>query len=876
MTFYFAWVGGDPIPAFTLSTKGDVWGGSVTVLGEVWGGELSTTGDLIYNTQHWGDKARKLVNLRVVDGLVDGRQYRIRGTGISASTDGISNDTYITYDASIYGGNVSLSGGLAGNNFNYPNSAENTSVTLFSTEGTNQIVLADTSKLKVGQLYKIAGAGIPDNTTFTFEGDATIVISNNATKTGHNVELTISTDDGRLTIDHLGTTAGMVLGTPYQIFGRGISPTTLATLQSDGTLTLTEAPSLTSIQTPLKIHLGVQYPDGGDFNSSVHCVFDEQILSLSIDHEEGHFATATVVVKNPHSGFLASGRNVWCWLSWRETDASDPVPLFHGRLFAIPEDIENEKCTLKFLARPSDYEYQQSLVMADLRVAPYWDPVWFANGVDDPTTILEARSAAWHIDRITLAVTISDINIGEDGTINVGSDQSINSGNRHLYESLSIRFGNPPLSAVYVTGSVSWQQQASGTIDITNDIVQAFRDAGTPDTYKSPNIAIYSGDGLFSSWPKPQTSIGAGWTVGLDTAITDVTKRFNPKNLKSTFNTKYPPVGIGSGVYASYSWDTWSTIFPLTIYSINFSVDYNAKRDWTENVSFFLEADIQQIETDSRASVESFSLQSSLITEAIDPGGLMPMRDLRDNSYFKSSRGQDSFKFLLAYARAKLCWRARAVDIEFTIPWKLGTSLTCRQNIRIADPRLPGAVGTGKIIKYRLLMSADEGMKAIVTIGCTVGTGGTVAAVTGTNSFVDGVLEDDVQTTSGGTVDLGNNTVTYENFDDFEVEDDGINFYTLSSKTIVKRVSVTGGYTDQRRNILLTYDGITGKGVKEVLPGAGVSKAQPDPVGALDNCYPLVTLELYPVDGGSFLSEFAVDVSTLQIPKTIDLTAPNV
>src|ERR1700687_288631 len=366
---------------------------------------------------------------------------------------------------------------------------------------------------------------------------------------------------------------------------------------------------------------------------------------------------------------------------------------------------------------------------------------------------------------------------------------------------------------------------------------------------------------MFSSWPKPLTGIGGGWSIGLDTTIIDKTALYRPLNLESKFRTAYPIAGIGAGIYISYQWEEWATLFPLNIYAINFICHYDAKRDWTENVSIFLEADVQQISSHSRASVESFALSSSLIQQALDPGGVIPLADFRYNSYFKTARGQDSFKFLLAYARAKLVWRARAVDISYAIPWAAGLGLSCRQNGVITDTRLMGATATGKVIAYKLTASAQSGMRAEVTIGCTIGKGGAVAASNGVGSYAsNGYMQPGYQTVQGGTIDLGDNSVTYENFDDFTVDDDGLDLFNMSAENVIKRISVSGNINQQRRAIAMVHSAITGKATNP-----------PDPVGALKNCYAFVTLDLVPVSGGAFLSEFAVDVSKLQIPKTIDL-----
>lgn len=886
--FFFAWVGGAPLPAVTVATKGDIWGGSINVLGNVWGGELSTSGDFMGNGT-WVDKSTACVNMQEVGGLVEGAQYLLSGNVsipiTSSSFPSLGNDFNrvigsgaVVADSAARGSAATVlvvftfDGANGGTVSPAVEPVENASFKLSSDVGLDQVFLQDTSQLTLGQIYAITGSGIPDNTTFLFDGNPFITISNPATRSGNDVELTISTADGQNVLTNIGDTSLLEIGETYQIFGNGIGPTTLGVFQSDGTMLLTEPATISNRQIFLRIHRGIVYPDGGNFDEGVHARKDERVLSVSIDHSEGNFPLLTIDLKNPHVGLLAEDRNVWCWLSWRENDAAPITPLFHGRLVAIPADIENEKITIVFMAEPTDYANRQAILITTLREPPYWDPIWLQNGVDNATSILEARTAEWHTDRVTLDVSISDIIIGEDGTLEIGANQP--SGVRHIYRDLKIKNGNSPLAAVYVSGSVSFTQSATGTIDITDKMVQAFQESGSATS--SPNISSYAGDGLLSSWPKPLTQIGGGWSIGLDNSIVEVTGIFRPLNMESRFTTKYPIAGTGSGIYVAQQWEGWATLFPLNIYAINFTVSYEAKRDWTEVVSFFLEADTQQIKTDSRSSVESFSLSSSLLQTAIDLGGLHPLEDDRYNTYFKTPRGQASFKFLLAYGKAKLIARARAVDIDFTIPWKAGLGLSCRWNVHITDPRIPGGAATGKVIAYRLLASPSEGMKANVTIGCTIGRGGSVAAVEGEGAYAaPGYMKKGYQATVGGTVDLGDSSITYQNFDDFVVVDDGLNFFTLDADSAVKRIQITGGVSQQRTAIAMVHSTVNKLGSSATINTIR-SKNPPDPVGALQQCYTYVTLELVPVQGGGFISEFAVDVSKLQIPKTIDLEAPSV
>ncbi len=65
-----------------------------------------------------------------------------------------------------------------------------------------------------------------------------------------------------------------------------------------------------------------------------------------------------------------------------------------------------------------DWTSEERRVFDTLRVRPWWDPVWILEErMDDPDTVLEARTQLWHIDRVTHAVTVSDIISGEDGTL---------------------------------------------------------------------------------------------------------------------------------------------------------------------------------------------------------------------------------------------------------------------------------------------------------------------------------------------------------------------------------------------------------------------------------------------------------------------------
>ena len=68
----------------------------------------------------------------------------------------------------------------------------------------------------------------------------------------------------------------------------------------------------------------------------------------------------------------------------------------------------------------------------------------------------------------THAVTASDLNAGEDGTIDLGGDI--------FFDGISIAYKGPPARKVRIEATCQWTQVASGTLDISKDIARLFDD----------------------------------------------------------------------------------------------------------------------------------------------------------------------------------------------------------------------------------------------------------------------------------------------------------------------------------------------------------------------------------------------------------------
>lgn len=411
-----------------------------------------------------------------------------------------------------------------------------------------------------------------------------------------------------------GALMGLTPGLVYNITGNGIRVgTTFVAPSGTGTSITLDLPATASGVNSILTITGPRTPNA-PFDPSAHNRFDEDLLGFTIEQEEGGFATLTADIKNPNVGLLAMGRYLWCWLSWDQAwspdgNTPDLVPLFNGRLIGVPKLQAGEIVQLQFLARPDDFNAQKVAWVGELQVLPYFDPVWVTQG-NTIDVILETYSALWHIDRSSLGVSISDILEGEDGIVDVGEDVS-------LYDHFSLSYGQPPLVAAVVSGTVTWQQQAAGALDVTQPIVTAFAQAGSAykwtfarDHYGGGGgglIQILIGEGLKSAWPSPGTTIGGGWSLSagndhlhqpLCYIVDHVTN--NQIGYQVTFEGQLPPPNQAgqttdqtNATLALSQYATFTASFPMNVYKIRMTLDYKANRKRMETISAVMAAGVQ-------------------------------------------------------------------------------------------------------------------------------------------------------------------------------------------------------------------------------------------------------------------------------------------
>lgn len=904
--FRFAWCGGTIAEQQTVVTNGNTHGGTiatVTIVGDITAGS-HVLGSIASNT-----------------GLTVGELYEIAGSGLPAGT-------FFIHDISTLNaaGSINLSAAATATvkaaNFTATKAVSVGAVAATLAAGSNVVDLGSID-LPPGP-YVIFGPGIgqttaPDATPLAvpsayFEHDGSsgtaelLVLCNiagsvaaqpvTATATGlHSLALNGMPDRDWYTITAIpaGALATLTAGLRYNISGNGLQVgSTFVAAPAATTITVDQPVTATGINSLLTI-TGPRTPNA-DFDPVLHDREDEQIVGLDISQEEGGFATLTIEIKNPNIGLLAFGRNLWCWLSWDQAwtpeggAEPDLVPLFNGRLIGVPRLSAGEIVQLQFLARPDDYNGQKDALVSALAVLPYYDPVWLASN-PNPDTVLETMSSLWHVHRTSLVLNTSDILEGEAGIVSIGEDAA-------FYDAFSLAYGSPPLTAVTVSGTVSWEQQGDGAIDITQTIVKGFADAGSPynaafglrlppkdkrakqswqPTSGGGLISCLCGDGLRTSWPAPGASIGGGWALSTDNeasgqalcyciSATAPEGWMEPNKLYISQATQGAPIdtstmtsdAAGLARFAQPYGLTY-TSFPINIYKVRMVLDWRASRQRTETVTAVLTANVQRELSDTADSDhEDIALTSEYVAQGVDPGGQVPLGSAAQRSYFQTGRGTQSFEYLLLAARAKLRARARSVDITFAVDWRTALGITLRHSVTYLDRRLPGGTATGKVKSYKL--TAGETMFGEFTIGCSIGNDDVPIAAVGVPSYVeDDYVDLFYQVISGGQTMLVADEIAYQTLDDFVIADDGLDLTNITTGQAVEGFTVVNGLTKQM-NTLAAFN-------NTVTPTSG------DPVSAMAQMSTAVTLDMRPVTGTSFHTDFYPAVTQVWLPKTIDLAA---
>lgn len=571
--------------------------------------------------------------------------------------------------------------------------------------------------------------------------------------------------------------------------------------------------------------------DGNVAFGAEHIRNDEDVFSAKIEQAEGEFATLTVEIQNPSVGMLSPTRDQWCWFS--KDVAGSVVPLFCGRLSSIPADLDRTVVTVEFTARPMDYSAVKAALAETLKVAPFYDPIWIPEeDLTDPDTVLEGRPAYWHIDRVTHDVTISDLTSGEDGVITIGPDSVIDN-------SVSVSFGALPVDTITMTAKVSWDQVMKRSIDISGKIAQGF----------GGRVESYTGQGLQKSWPVEGDDIGGDWSVGPTTLNLLSGTRVAASYVECSIQPE-PPTMTNPVTARFYLW----------VFNQTFSVTCDTSRSRSETITFTATADVQSFKNDETPDPLELSYDSQRIVDPVDPGNAIPIVSAARRSYFGTDRGRQSIDFLMCVVRANFLKSARAVEIDFQVPYDDAIEISLRKDVYLQHPRIPGGGARGKVISYSLEASGSDGTElATVRIACTIGKGNTLSAVVeGTPSYSDGSYDGGYEAYTGATYQPVTGMIEYAPLvvsfgSDGNGLDDGMDLETMGPNEIVESFVVTNDAGDQRHLIVQGYDTID------------------NAIAALNAAKTVCELTLVPLNTGPFDNSFPMDVQPFAIPKGLDL-----
>jgi hypothetical protein len=417
------------------------------------------------------------------------------------------------------------------------------------------------------------------------------------------------------------------------------------------------------------------------------------------------------------------------------------------------------------------------------------------------------------------AVTSSDLIAGEDGTIDLGDNI--------FQDGVSIAFKGAPLRKVRVEATCQWTQLAAGTIGISKQIEKLF---------PTGRVRSLTSKGLLDDWPSQGDRIGSGWSFG-------------PCSCKGNEN----PLSIDS-VMTSTSSGRWIRIYNIELLQTT-TLAYDTSRTLIEKLAFEVTCDTQEIMSaadDAEAVI--ITLQTEDVDKPIDPGGLTPVRDPRRRSFFPTDRGQHSISYLVALARAELLARARAVEVSFETSLQNGIGLSCRKNVRIADPRLPGGEALGKVAGYSLVLNGDTGQASCrVLMACTVGKGESLSPQEGVPVYADEYVLADYQQTANGQIGFLSGDIVYGapvvEADGY----DGVDFFNMNADDVIADLTLYNDVNEQRAIVTMIWPDIN------------------DVVAALARAPTQIDMTLAPLEGGPFRTDYSLAVAPLMVSKTIDL-----
>lgn len=247
------------------------------------------------------------------------------------------------------------------------------------------------------------------------------------------------------------------------------------------------------------------------FDWTIHTDINDDGFGWTLSHQEGEVATLSIEREQSGWSIMSPEQPRHVILSVSETgEPEDAVPLARGRITGVPSDLFGLTQRIEIECAPANLREIENLE-AEVEAGPLIaycrlhlpsapETCFHINDSDrdDPAAYLLARSAVFHVDPVTHAISTSDLITG---------DSVIDLSDHHFHDmderpTAMLLEGETPVSAVRMTLKVDWTQEARGITDIAS-YFQDFASM-TPDLLENAGGELPSG--LLGN--------AVGWTLG--------------------------------------------------------------------------------------------------------------------------------------------------------------------------------------------------------------------------------------------------------------------------------------------------------------------------------------------------------------------------
>ncbi|TAW65442.1 hypothetical protein ELI15_14200 [Rhizobium ruizarguesonis] len=516
------------------------------------------------------------------------------------------------------------------------------------------------------------------------------------------------------------------------------------------------------------------------FDPALHCknAF-KAVTGKVIEQEDGPVIMSTMAarIRNPGAAWLSAQPEDYYVMSEKRRDDPAPVQLARGRITSLPSELAGKALDLEFVCVPPDeddvmkaaadllrtgeVDYDPDAPAADREAAERYDPVYFSpEASDDPTNVLLATTELWRWDRVTLALERVDMITGRRlFTITAGLNGS---------ERLTLDV--PPKAKTKLRVIAQWTQSANG--DQTNPFMT------------NREVMSYTYKALIEGMSKAGDSIGnaAGWTIA-DAYVENVEPL-----LSKTYNQSFSSIWGATGqqvtvegrsmnvtMHAHYDYtqpreevfvatmltgvqgilgdDREETVEELTVADITLDT---TTPDWLYEDGDTLEPKSYAIGDKVQANglcwlcVTPHEATEQFTAFLFDDDGNQTVQlwqktakvaavDARVSSFFDTTRGVRATRYAIRRLHRSVQSRARCATIQADVSWMAARDMTCADEARIENRRLPGGQPVGKITYVELRIDGAR-RSATVKIAASVGTGVAPGAPTGNQQQTSDVV----------------------------------------------------------------------------------------------------------------------------------------